>query len=177
MPEHRRKRLLLLVLPQGLLLPSGLLLGLVWGVVGSSGAWAQALANASHGPRSLGPAHAGSGLLLVLGAALAVLGVAIASSITLAGLGSALMGAMYGFVMSCLIDWLLLWRRPLATRDIESIKRWAGRGALATSALCAWLALFSPLRDVAGVFAVTGTFVCLGFGAVGLARFTWARLK
>ena len=171
------KRVLLFVLPQLLLIPLGFMLGLVFGVLDASGGWVGILAGMGSESSGGGPAHGGAGLLVVLAAVIAILGLMIASSITFAGLAAGLMGTMYGFVLSCLVDWLVLRRRKLAARDIEIVKRWAGRGALAVSALCAWMLLFNPLRDVAGVFAVTGTFVCLGFGTIGVLRFAWARLK
>ena len=173
------KRALRFVLPYALLVPAGFFIGLVWGAIEASGGWASWLADAraSAGSSGAGPGHAGGAALVLLAAVVALLAVAIPASITFAGLKVALMGAMYGYVLSCLLDWLLLFKRRLAARDAESVKRWAGRGALCISVFCAWIALFNPLRDVAGVFAVTGTFVCLGFGTIGMLRFAWARLK
>ncbi len=171
------KRVSSILLPQAVFVPVGFLSGLAFGVIHAAGGWAGVLSQMSHDASGAGPGHAGAGLLVLLGALVTILGLAIASSLTLAGLGAGLMGALYGFVLSSLVDWLRLFRRPLAARDFENVKRWAGRGALAVTAFCVWLLLFNPLRDVAGVFAVTGTFVCLGFGTVGALRFVWARLK
>jgi hypothetical protein len=167
------KRALLFVLPQLLLVPCGFLLGSVWGFVAQSGGWASLLSTqGGHGP---GPGHAGAGLLVVVVIVLGVMLLAAAYSITLAGIQAGLMGAMFGFVLSCLLDWLLLFRKQLQPGDVENIKRWAGRGALCVSVFCLWIALFNPVRDVAGVWAVTGMLVCLGFGAVGVVRVLWAR--
>jgi len=170
------KRVLSILLPQALFVPAGFFVGLVYGVVDAAGGWAGVVARTS-GASGAGAGHAGAGLFVLLGAVVAVVGLALAASLTLAGLGAGLMGAMYGFVLSSVVDWLRLFRRKLSARDFENVKRWAGRGALAVTALCVWMLLFNPLREVAGVFAVTGTFVCLGFGTVGAARFAWARLR
>lgn len=169
------KRALLFVLPQALLVPFGFCVGLFVGVIVRAGGWAAAAAQATGGGGGPGPAHGGGGLLLVVAAALAILLLAIASTITMAGITAGLMGAMYGFVASCLLDWLILLRRPLAPGDVRHIKRWAGRGAVAMSVFCTLLALSNPLRDIAGVWAVTGMFVCLGGAFVGVARVAWAR--
>lgn len=170
------RRALLFVLPQLLLIPSGFFIGLVVGVIVQAGGWAAAVANMSKDAGHLGPGHADIGLLAVLAAVAGILLLAIASSITLAGISAGLVGASAGFVLSCLLDWALLFKRPLAARDALRVKRWAGRGALLTTLFCFWILLFNPLRDVAGVWAVTGMLACLGFGAVGLVRLLWARL-
>lgn len=170
------KRALLFVLPQALLVPSGFFVGLVAGVVTQAGGWAGAIAKMSSETGPSGPGHAGVGLFAILAVAASILLLAIASSITLAGISAGLVGACAGFVLSCLLDWALLLRKPLLAADPRNVKRWAGRGALLTSLFCAWILLFNPLRDVAGVWAVTGMLVCLGFGAIGLVRLLWARL-
>jgi hypothetical protein len=171
------KRALLFVLPQALLIPTGFMVGLVWGFVSGAGGWAVAIANMNDGPSGPGPGHADAGLLVILVAVLGILLLAIASTLTMAGITAGLMGAMYGFVLSCLIDWLLLFRKPLEPRDIENVKRWAGRGALLISAFCLVILPLNPLRDVAGVWAVTGMLVCIGLGTFGVLRVSWARLK
>jgi hypothetical protein len=171
------KRLVSIVLPQAVFVPVGFFVGLVCGVIRVAGGWTGVLAQMASDSRGAGPGHAGSGVFVVLAAVVAVLGLAIASAVTLVGLGTGLIGAMHAFVLSSLIDWLRLFRRQLAARDFENVKRWSGRGALAVTAFCAWLLLFNPVLDVAGVFAVTGTFACLGFGTVGALGFLLARLK
>ena len=173
------KRALRFALPHALLVPAGFFIGLVLGALEASGGWASWLADAraSAGSSGAGPGHAAGAALVLLAAVIALFAVAIPASITLAGLKVGLMAAAYGFVLSCLLDWLWLFKRRLAARDVESVKRWAGRGALCISVFCAWIALFNPFSLVAGVFAVTGTFVCLGFGTIGVLCFAWARLK
>jgi hypothetical protein len=170
------KRALLFVLPQALLIPSGFFVGLVVGVVAQAGGWAAAIAQMSRDGSSVGPGHADIGLFAVLAAVAAILLLAVASSVSLAGISAGLVGASAGFVLSCLIDWALLFKKRLGPGDAQSVKRWAGRGAVLTSAFCFWIVLFNPLRDVAGVWAVTGMLACLGFGAVGLVRLVWTRL-
>lgn len=172
----RLGRLVWFVLPQVVCVTLGAGLGLVLGVVDGLGGWAGAVSRLSGPSGGPGPGHAGAGLLVILAVIVTVFALALAASVTLAGLKAAVMGGLFGFVASFLFDFLRLLRVRVDSASPWLVKKWAGAGAALTFAFCAWIALFNPLGDVLGVFAVTGSILVVIGAALGLARCLWARL-
>jgi hypothetical protein len=171
------KKLFFLVFPHILIVPLAIAIGLLFGFVDTLGGWVEALNDPSFGSGG-GPAHIGGGPgLIVIGVILGILVASALWGLTMAGLEAALMGALYGVVAASLLEWLWfrLRHRDLPATDIRTIKRWSGRGALAGAVLTCVLACFNPIAEVIGVFAVTGTMLCLAGGTWGLIRWLWAK--